>query len=86
MIGSNALTGRQPVSEYGLRVDLEETCLDDTSNGFPLAEATRRSVAALSRLFGGIATATLYLVVQGSEVVAQGRRRAVEPHWFRGSS
>ena len=33
-----------------------------------------------------MATATLYLVVQGSEVVAQGRRREVDPHGFRGSS
>jgi hypothetical protein len=36
--------------------------------------------------YPALATATLYLVVQGSEVVAQGRRREVDPHWFRGSS
>lgn len=29
---------------------------------------------------------TLYLVAQGAEVVAQGKRRWVDPHWFRGSS
>ena len=30
--------------------------------------------------------ATLYLTAQGTEVVAQGKRRWVDPHWFRGSS
>jgi hypothetical protein len=29
---------------------------------------------------------TLYLVSQGTEVVQQGRRRLVDPHWFRGQS
>jgi hypothetical protein len=29
---------------------------------------------------------TLYLVSQGTEVVRQGHRRWVDPHWFRGSS
>ena len=29
---------------------------------------------------------TLYLVSQGVEVVRQGKRRFVDPHWFRGSS
>ncbi len=31
-------------------------------------------------------TATLFLTAQGTEVVAQGKRRLVDPHWFRGSS
>jgi hypothetical protein len=29
---------------------------------------------------------TLYLVAQGTEVVKQGKRRWVDPHWFRGQS
>jgi hypothetical protein len=29
---------------------------------------------------------TLYLVAQGVEVVKQGQRRWVDPHWFRGQS
>ncbi len=33
-----------------------------------------------------LAIATLYLTAQGTEVVAQGKRRFVDPHWFRGSS
>jgi hypothetical protein len=86
LIVSNALTGLQTFQEYGLRFDIEENFLDDKSNGFQLEESKLRSAAALSRLFLGIATVTLYLVAQGSEVVAQGRRRKVDPHWFRGSS
>ena len=86
LIVSNALTGLQTFQEYGLRFDIEENFLDDKSNGFQLEESKLRSAAALSRLFLGIATAPLYLVAQGSEVVAPGRRRKVDPHWFRGSS
>jgi hypothetical protein len=56
------------------------------SNGFQWEDSKLRSAAALSRLFFGIATATLYWVAQGSDVIAQGRRREVDPHWFRGSS
>ena len=60
--------------------------MDDKSNGFQLVDSKLRSAPMLERLFFGLAAATLYLVVQGSEVVAQGRRREVDPHWFRGSS
>ena len=86
LIVSNTLTGLQTFQEYGLRFDIEENFLDDKSNGFQLEDSKLRSAAAIERLFFGIATATLYLVIQGSEVVAQGRRREVDPHWFRGSS
>jgi hypothetical protein len=86
LIVSNELTGLQTFKEYGLRFDIEENFLDDKSNGFQLEDSKLQSAEALTRLFFGIATATLYLVAQGSEVVAQGRRREVDPHWFRGSS
>jgi len=33
-----------------------------------------------------LAVATLYLVSQGVEVVNKGKRKCVDPHWFRGSS
>jgi hypothetical protein len=32
------------------------------------------------------AVATLYVTAQGVEVVAAGKRRWVDPHWFRGNS
>ena len=86
LIVSNELTGLQTFKEYGLRFDIEENFLDDKSNGFQLEDSKLQSAEALTRLFFGIATATLYLVAQGSEVVAQGRRREVDPHWFRGNS
>jgi hypothetical protein len=82
----NPLTGLQTVQDYGLRFDSAENFVDDQSTGFQWEDSKLRSAAAIERLVFGLATATLYLVVQGSEVVAPGRRREVDPHWFRGSS
>ena len=54
-----------------------------------LAISARRSAAmrrlaapALTRLCLALALTTLYLVAQGVEVVQQGKRRWVDPHWF----
>jgi hypothetical protein len=60
--------------------------LDDKSNGFQLESSLIRSAQALTRLCLVLAITTLYLVSQGTEVVQQGKRRLVDPHWFRGSS
>jgi hypothetical protein len=60
--------------------------LDDKSNGFQLESSLLRSVMALERLCCVLAITTLYLVSQGTEVVAQGKRRWVDAHWFRGLS
>jgi hypothetical protein len=40
----------------------------------------------LSRLWLILALATLYVTAQGTAVVAAGRRRWVDTHWFRGNS
>lgn len=72
--------------EYGLRFDIEENFLDDKSNGFQLESSKIRSAEALERLCMVLAVSTLYLVSQGIEVVRKGKRRSVDPHWFRGSS
>jgi hypothetical protein len=40
----------------------------------------------LTRLLVVLALATLYLTSQGAAVVAQGHRRRVDTHWFRGHS
>ena len=72
--------------EYGLRFDIEENFLDDKSNGFQLESSLLRSPDVLSRLCFVLAITTLYLVSQGTQVVKQGKRRWVDPHWFRGSS
>ncbi len=81
----------EPVStetfvEYGLRFDIEENFLDDKSNGFHLESSRLRSAQVLERLGLVLALTTLYLVSQGTQVVEQGHRRQVDPHWFRGSS
>ena len=72
--------------EYGWRFDIEENFLDDKSNGFQLASSLVRDAEALTRLCLVLAVATLYLVAQGTQVVAQHKRRWVDPHWFRGTS
>lgn len=72
--------------EYGFRFDIEENFLDDKSNGFQLEASLLRSAHALTRLCLVLAVATLFLVCQGVEVQRQGKRRWVDPHWFRGNS
>jgi Transposase DDE domain len=74
------------LEEDGLRFDIEENFLDDKSNGFQLESSLIRSAQALTRLCLVLALTTCYLVSQGVEVVKQGKRRWVDPHWFRGQS
>lgn len=83
---SDEPTGLETFDEYGLRFDIEENFLDDKSNGFQLESSLLRSADVLSRLCFVLAITTLYLVSQGTEVVSTGKRRWVDPHWFRGSS
>ena len=85
-IVSDQPTSEETFGEYGLRFDIEENFLDDKSNGFQLEASQFRSAEALSRLVLALAVATLFLVSQGVEVVASGKRRWVDPHWFRGNS
>lgn len=86
VVVSDEPTSLETFQEYGLRFDIEENFLDDKSNGFQLEASLIRSPQALERLCMILATATLFLVCQGAVVVAQGKRRLVDPHWFRGSS
>ena len=72
--------------EYGLRVDIEENILDDKSKGFQVQSSQIDNAEALTRLMMVLAAATWYLVSQGVEVVRTGKRRWVDPHWFRGLS
>lgn len=83
---SSESTTLQTFREYALRFDIEENFLDDKSNGFDLEHSMIRSAPALSRLCLVLAVATLYLTLQGTAVVADGKRRWIDPHWFRGSS
>jgi Transposase DDE domain len=72
--------------EYGWRFDIEENFLDDKSNGFQLESSLVRAADALVRLCLVLAVTTLYLVAQGTHVVAAHKRRWVAPHWLRGNS
>ena len=85
-IVSDKLTGMQTFEEYGLRFDIEENFLDDKSNGFQLESSLIRSASELNRLCFILAVATLYLVTTGTQIVEEGKRRLVDPHWFRGNS
>jgi hypothetical protein len=69
-----------------LRFDIEENFLDNQSNGWNIQRSEIRSVVALSRLWFILALATLYATAQGDAVVANGRRRWINTHWFRGNS
>ena len=83
---SNEPTNLQTFAEYGLRFDIEESFLDDQSNGWNIQKSDIRSVCAFSRLWFLLAVATLFATAQGLTVVAHGHRRLVDPHWFRGHS
>jgi hypothetical protein len=83
---SSEPTSMTTFEDYGRRFDIEENFLDDKSNGFQLESSLIRSAEALNRLCFVLAITTLYLVSQGTEVVEQSIRRAIDPHWFRGNS
>jgi hypothetical protein len=85
-IVSDEPTSVRTFAEYGRRFTIEENFLDDKSNGFQLESSLVRDPEALTRLCFVVAVATLYLVAQGTQVVARQKRRWVDPHWLRGNS
>lgn len=85
-IASDEITNLQTFQQYGLRFDIEESFLDDQSNGWNVQKSELRSVCSLSRLWFILAVATLYVTAQGVEVVESDKRRWVDTHWFRGNS
>ena len=85
-IVSDTPTTLQTFADYGCRFSIEESFLDDQSNGWQIHTSHIRSVCDLSRLWFILAVATLYVTAQGTEVVALKQRRWVDPHWFRGNS
>ncbi len=56
------------------------------SNGFQLEACRLRDKFALTQLLWVVALTTLFLVLQATQVVAQGQRQLVDPHWQRGLS
>jgi hypothetical protein len=86
LIVSSEPTTLRTLQEYGLRFDIEESFLDDKSGGFEWERSGLRCAVALSRLCLVMATATLYLTIQGTAVGESQQRRWVDAHWFRGMS
>jgi len=69
-IVSNEPTSLHTFEEYGLRFDIEETVLDDQSNGWNVQKSEVRCVCALSRLWFILSVATLYLTARGVAIDA----------------
>ena len=83
---SDAPTTLQTFAQYRLRFQIEENFLDLKSNGFQMEACRIRDVFALTQLLWIVALTMLFLILQGSAVVAQGLRQVVDPHWQRGMS
>jgi hypothetical protein len=86
VIVSDEPTSLKTFEEYRLRFQIEENFLDLKSNGFQLESCRLRDKFALGQLLWVVALTMLFLVLQGTEVVAQGKRQRVDPHWHRGMS
>jgi hypothetical protein len=86
IIVSDEPTTVQTFAQYRLRFQVEESFLDLKSNGFNLEASRVRDKFALSQLCSVIALTMLFLVLQGLQVVAAGKRRQVDAHWKRGMS
>jgi len=86
VIVSDEPTHLQTFAQYRLRFQVEESFLDLKSNGFNLEASRLRDKFALTQLCGVMALTTLFLVLQGTQVVASGQRRQVDTHWNRGMS
>ena len=86
VIVSDEPTTLQTFAQYRLRFQVEESFLDLKSNGFNLEASRLRDKFALTQLCGVIALTMLFLVLQGTQVVASGKRRFVDSHWNRGMS
>ena len=86
IILSDEPTDRETLYEYGRRFDIEENFLDHKSGGFQWESSQLRDEKVLQRLCFVMAVATLILICQGVAVVAEGKRRMVDSHWFRGLS
>lgn len=76
----------QTFAQYRLRFQVEESFLDLKSNGFNLEASRLRDKFALCQLCGVMALTTLFLILQGTQVVTAGKRRLVDTHWKRGMS
>jgi hypothetical protein len=86
VVVSEEPTDVQTCKAYGVRCDSEDNVWDDQAPGVPLESSLIRAAKAWERLCLVWAITTLSLVVQGVEVVSQGKRRGGNPHGLRGRS
>jgi Transposase DDE domain len=86
MIVSDEPTNLSTFAQYRLRFQIEENFLDLKSGGFQMEACRIRDPFALTQLLWVVALTMLFLVLQGTAVVTQGQRQAVDPHWKRGMS
>lgn len=83
---SSEPTSLETFAEYGERFQIEEGFLDDKSGLHNLESSKFRDVPSLNRIVMILALATLFLVTKGVQIVTEGKRRMVDPHWKRGLS
>lgn len=83
---SDEPTGIETFAEYGERFQIEEGFLDDKSGLFNLEDSKLRDATSLERLVLVLSVATLLLVSEGLQIVQDGARRMIDPHWQRGLS
>ena len=83
---SNEPTSEQTFVEYGWRFQIEECFLDDKSGAFNLENSGLRDTESLERLLLVLGVTMLLLVSEGTQVVKNGLRQVVDPHWARGLS
>jgi Transposase DDE domain len=86
VIVSDEPTTLQTLTQYRLRFCVEASFLDLKSNGFNLEASRLRDKFALAQLCGVIALTLLFLILQGTQVVASGQRCQVDAHWNRAIS
>jgi hypothetical protein len=84
MIASDEPTNWPTFAEYRLRFQIEANFLDLKSSGLQMEACRIRNPVALTQLLWVVALTMRFLVLQGTAVVAQGQRQAVDPHWKRG--
>lgn len=83
---SNEPTNIDTFAEYGERFQIEEGFLDEKSGLLNLESSHLRDADRLERLLLVLSVALLLLVSEGLQLVDNGLRRQVDPHWHRGLS
>lgn len=83
---SDQPTSLETFTEFGWRFQIEEGFLDEKSAACHLEDSHLRTAPLLQRLLLVLAVAVLVLISLGTDLVALGQRRLIDPHWNRGLS